>query len=146
MNYFDNSGLKCATLKTHIITHATLPYGTQIALRYVFIFFKVSHKMWGHNYVVARDAQTFLGKWKYTLWKQSIPHSPGSLIWYFWCGFHRKKKSLNCDKQPHPAQIVVPDLMGHRSAVFHKVAETATAIKQRVGLALFVLGLLFFIV
>lgn len=45
-----------------------------------------------HNYVVARDAQTFLGKWKYTLWKQSIPHSPGSLIWYFWCGFRRKKK------------------------------------------------------
>lgn len=91
MNYFDSSGLKCATLKTHIITHATLPYGTQIALRYVFIFFKVSHKMRDHNYVVARDAQTFLGKWKYTLWKQSIPHSPGSLIWYFWCGFHRKK-------------------------------------------------------
>lgn len=57
-----------------------------------------------------------------------------------------KKKSLNCDKQPHPAQIVVPDLMGHRSAVFHKVAETATAVKQRVGLALFVLGFLFFIV
>lgn len=41
-----------------------------------------------------------------------------------------EKKSLNCDKQPHPAQIVVPDLMGHRSAVFHKVAETATAVKQ----------------
>lgn len=46
----------------------------------------------------------------------------------------QRRNSSNCDKQPHPAQIVVLVLIGHGSAVFYKVAETPNIRKRRVGL------------